>query len=266
MSAMQPFHILTSQQRSAISFISPVLTEAGDSDSSLTHEKNPASLETIYGLRLTLSKSETDEKSKYRVSLTKPVSHEGPEDSNTPEEIQGVGTQIQASGNNDRSIEPSNLQPKKLRPYSLFPDYGQSFLWRDDWDEDESEDDYEVEDEDIDSRYPSFYPSFERWKEVYFKAFEEQECHLGSHKPVFTDVRVHVGWLVEGLLLGCWLALQEDVKSVSYHPGSIEYRLLKDPESNEGLQEFDSVGEVDEMDEVDSDEIYTYIPFLYMLD
>lgn len=98
-----------------------------------------------------------------------------------------------------------------------------------------------MDDEDIESRYPSFYPSFETWREVYFKAFEAQECHLGSDLPVFPDVRVQVGWLVEGLLLGCWLALQEDVKSVSYRPGSIEYQLVKDPESNKGLQGFDSL-------------------------
>jgi hypothetical protein len=98
-----------------------------------------------------------------------------------------------------------------------------------------------VEDENIESRYPKFYPSFDAWREVYFKSFEAQQCHLGSGLPIFPDIRVRVGWVVEGLLLGCWLALQEDVKSVSYRPERIEYLLVKDPESNEGLQGFDSL-------------------------
>lgn len=243
MSPVQPFKLLASQRQSVISVISPVLTEANESTLSRVPETMDAFLETKFGLRLTFSRQGSDGEPKYRVSLIQLDSDKDFTRPKTLDSDHDISKDDQPPRGKDVPTAISNLYPRRVRPYRLSPDWGTSFLWRDeyDWHDPEEDDDYHVDDDVIEDRYATFYPSFESWREVYETSFEAQECHLSSGPPVFADDRVRIGWILEGLLLGCWLALQEDVKSVSYKPESKEYLLLKDPESDQGLLGFDTL-------------------------
>lgn len=88
-------------------------------------------------------------------------------------------------------------------------------------------DEFHVDEDVIESRYPTIGDFYFSWRGAYETAFEEQECHLGSTAEVFPDPRVRVAWEVEGLLLACWLAFQDDVEGVEYMPGKTAYQVEK---------------------------------------
>ncbi|KAN0078897.1 hypothetical protein V8E54_005410 [Elaphomyces granulatus] len=69
---------------------------------------------------------------------------------------------------------------------------------------------------------------FFEWADIYDDSFERQECHYGSRLPTFPCVDELVAWATEGVLMACWLSLQDHVYEVKYMPhGSFEYYLRK---------------------------------------
>lgn len=62
----------------------------------------------------------------------------------------------------------------------------------------------------------------------YTAAFEKQECQLGSDNDTFPDMEERKAWVVEGLLLACWLSLQSDVEDVEYSPNEEKVHLNMD--------------------------------------
>lgn len=84
-----------------------------------------------------------------------------------------------------------------------------------------------VDEDIIQARYPALWPYYNAWVQEYNDNFKQNELDLGSHTEVFEDVETETAWHVEGLLMACWLVLQEDVGSVEYSPHSAEYLLKK---------------------------------------
>jgi hypothetical protein len=78
----------------------------------------------------------------------------------------------------------------------------------------------------IEERYPSLARYYSEWQTIYGSAFERQECHLRNGKKVFPGVDERVIWETEGLLITCWLALQDNIKGVEYKLSGA-YRLKK---------------------------------------
>lgn len=102
--------------------------------------------------------------------------------------------------------------------YRIFPSWCTSYLW----------DPVEVDHASIMSRYPRLSKSFFEWADIYDDSFERQECHYGSRLPTFPCVDELVAWATEGVLMACWLSLQDHVYEVKYMPhGSFEYYLRK---------------------------------------
>ena len=108
--------------------------------------------------------------------------------------------------------------------YRLFPDWQTSYLWHDNYEPLYSLGNTHIDADVIEDRYPTLAPLYFEWQEIYETAFERQKCHLGSGKEVFPGVHERVAWEAEGLLIACWLALQDDVEKVEYKP-SKAYRL-----------------------------------------
>ena len=88
-------------------------------------------------------------------------------------------------------------------------------------------DDPHVNLEVIQERYPILSPYYQAWRQRYETEFERQELHLGSDAEVFPDVADRISWDVEGLMIACSLALQNDVLSVEYIPRSTRYQVEK---------------------------------------
>ena len=84
----------------------------------------------------------------------------------------------------------------------------------------------------IESRYPALYPFYCDWAQFYDTTFWKQGCYLGSDAELFPDVHEDVAWDVEGCLMALWLALDENVKQVEYHPHKIKYLLIEEKLEN----------------------------------
>jgi hypothetical protein len=89
----------------------------------------------------------------------------------------------------------------------------------------------------IAARYPTLEPYFSAWRDAYESAFEQQEYHLGSKTKIFPDVHVRVAWKVERFLLACWLALQADVKGVTFEPEGVVYPVENGKQADEGISD-----------------------------
>lgn len=126
--------------------------------------------------------------------------------------------------------------------YYIWPDYCTSFVWYEpEWPGNPEGDD-NVEESELEERYSaSWCRALEAWVEKYSAAFKAQECDLGSKKPPLPDLEERKAWVLEGMLLACWLALQPDVDGVEYQTEFGNYvleggkadalgRLLKDME------------------------------------
>ncbi|KAK7915187.1 hypothetical protein PG985_012890 [Apiospora marii] len=94
--------------------------------------------------------------------------------------------------------------------YRVFPEYQTGFVWYDvDW-PGNPKDEYMVDEDDLAERYgEAWNKAYEDWMDRHTAAFEKQEMHLCSqnHQP-FPDVEERKAWVVEGLLLTCWLSLR----------------------------------------------------------
>jgi hypothetical protein len=112
--------------------------------------------------------------------------------------------------------------------YKLFPEWQTSGLWYDTSWPQNPKDEYHVDLEDIERRYPELYPYYDAWEESYEVEFETQGLHLGGTHPVFKDKVASDAWLLEGLLMAFWIALQDDVDQVVYEPGGIAYVIRRE--------------------------------------
>ena len=63
----------------------------------------------------------------------------------------------------------------------------------------------------IEGRYPNLTTFYFEWRDIYETSFERQECHFGVKAPTFPQVEELVSWATEGVLMACWLALQDNV-------------------------------------------------------
>ena len=91
----------------------------------------------------------------------------------------------------------------------------------------------EVSEEEFEARHPHLPVNFYfDWVEIFHDAFERQGCNLSSLPRLFPKVEDHLAFETEGLLLACWLALQDDVQEVEYTPfllrkGHLEEEILR---------------------------------------
>lgn len=126
--------------------------------------------------------------------------------------------------NSKLSTSNAVTHPPDSISYWLFPSWRSSFLW--------NKDDLEVGEDVIEARYPRLAKFYFEWTGIYDDAFERQECSLGSDSWVFPKVEDYLAWKTEGLLLACWLVLQDHVQEVefeSYHlrKGHLEEELQR---------------------------------------
>jgi hypothetical protein len=179
-------------------------------------------IQTKYGLCITI----TDSLSVHSIKLISPTTSIIPDPPILPD------------------LAPSS-PPSSFR-YRLFSDYNASYLSYDTTWPHNPQYQHAVGPEVIESRYRSLYSYYEAWEELHEVEFEKQKCHLGERGPVFEDRKIGYAWLLEGLLMACWLAMQNGVDQVVYEPGRIGY-VLRDGESDRG-----SEGKEDEMEVVGS--------------
>lgn len=191
-------------------------------------------MQTDYGLAVTVSQDAVVD-----VHLAAPTpSADGMVGSKVSHPSGETATKPLAIGLGDHDSEPqsskslpassSNRNPASELGYQyyIWPDYGTSFVWYEsDWaGNPEGEDN--VEDTDLEERYStSWCAALKAWVERYTEAFEGQECHLGSGKDPFPDVEGQKAWVLDGMLLACWLALQPDVEALSFQAESDKYLL-----------------------------------------
>ncbi|KAL2368234.1 hypothetical protein RJ035_008088 [Blastomyces gilchristii] len=112
--------------------------------------------------------------------------------------------------------------------YRLFPDWQTSYLWYDTRSPHNPPDEIHVDEDIIEARYPTLAPFYFAWQDIYEGSFTAQGCDRGSGLDVFPDIAVHIGWEVEGLLIACWLVLQDDVEQVKYELATGMYWIKKD--------------------------------------
>ncbi|KAG5292903.1 hypothetical protein I7I48_05134 [Histoplasma ohiense] len=112
--------------------------------------------------------------------------------------------------------------------YRLFPDWQTSYLWYDTRSPHNPPDEIHVDEDIIEARYPTLAPFYFAWQDIYENSFTAQGCDRGSGLDVFPDIAVRIGWEVEGLLIACWLVLQDDVEQVKYEPATGTYSIRKD--------------------------------------
>ncbi|KAJ9150833.1 hypothetical protein NKR23_g3392 [Pleurostoma richardsiae] len=122
-----------------------------------------------------------------------------------------------------QSATPGVDEEHKTRyKYRMFPDWGAGFIWYDPSWPGNPEGEFEVDEDDLENRYPAVWlESYRGWKAKYEQAFEEQKCDQGSDQDPFPDAGRRKAWVVEGMLLACWLSLQPDAESVEYQAADV---------------------------------------------
>lgn len=126
---------------------------------------------------------------------------------------------------------------KKYR-YYIWDDYGTSFVCYDAYWPGNPQDDVVSQDA-LAARYGSAWSgALDEWVREYNGAFEAQECHLGSGKEPFASAARENAWLLRGILLASWLALQPDVDAVSYDTVRDRKYLLTKKDVGARISEF----------------------------
>ena len=124
---------------------------------------------------------------------------------------------------------PTNPELNSTEPgyqYYIWPDYQTSFAFHVSGWAGNPVEVGNVEDDELESRYsPSWCAALEAWVDRYTRGFEAQECHFGSEKEPLPGAAERTAWLLEGMLLACWLALQAGVDAVEYIPEQKSYRV-----------------------------------------
>ncbi|KAK8074557.1 hypothetical protein PG997_009220 [Apiospora hydei] len=124
--------------------------------------------------------------------------------------------------------EPDAQSEQPGYKYRMFPEYIAGFVWYDSTWPGNPEGEFQVDEDELVERYgDAWNKAYDSWVDRYIAAFEKQEVHLGSHNHPFPDREERKAWVVEGLLLACWLSLQPDVENVEYSPDAEKIDLNK---------------------------------------
>ncbi|KAN0069372.1 hypothetical protein V8E54_012387 [Elaphomyces granulatus] len=193
--------MLFAQKRRAILDIDASIiptSEAGDYVASTNNKPAPVLLVTKYGLRLHVSHDATIEIS---------IQHPPPLEKSVYDDVDRCNLNLPTLN----AIAPLPDPPIPSTPvsYRLLASWYTTCLWS-------RTDGMEVLEEELKVRHPRLVNFYFDWVKFYNDSFESQECHFGSLLPVFPKVEDHLAWDIEGLLLACWLALQDDVQEVEY--------------------------------------------------
>jgi hypothetical protein len=119
---------------------------------------------------------------------------------------------------NTTPLSSSDLleEAQKLR-YRIFPDWQTSYLWYDPLWSGNPTDTYVVEEEEIEDKYPVLYPFFSDWVTRSEIRFDQEFGQVNHHKAATMVGRAQmVAWEINGFLMGCWLALQDNIDSVVF--------------------------------------------------
>ena len=121
-------------------------------------------------------------------------------------------------------------EEKKLGyKYRIFLDWGTGFVWYDSSWPGNPDGEFEVDEDDLKKRHSAkWLQSYHSWKSKYEQAFEEQKCDKDSGQDPFPDDARRKTWLLQGMMLACWLSLQGDVESVEYQVTDVSFCVQKD--------------------------------------
>jgi hypothetical protein len=124
------------------------------------------------------------------------------------------------------TLEKVLHEPKvEQKRYRILPDWQTSYLWYDPGWPSNPPDEFHVDDEEIQIMYPAIHSVFSDWVARREAWYDPEFGHAASDQEGTADPLDDVAWEVDGFLLGCWLASQENVDSVAYEPASAVYDL-----------------------------------------
>lgn len=137
-----------------------------------------------------------------------------------------------------QNVEREEGSDAKKHRYYIWDDYGTLFVCYDaDWPGNPQDD--VVDQHALEARYGSAWSgALGEWVREYNGAFEAQECHLGSGKEPFASAARENAWLLRGILVASWLALQPDVDAVSYDTVRDKKYLLTKKDVGAKISEF----------------------------
>jgi len=207
--SIKPLLIFAQRRRATLDTEASIIP-APEADDDAADNKHTGAMSTLllvtkYGLRLHVSHDAT-----IHISyIEEPRLHD----------VDGCNSKLSTSNAVTHSPDPIS--------YWLSPSWRSSFLWNR-----ATPHDPEIREDVIEARYPRLAKFYFEWVDIYDDAFERQECNLGSDLFVFPKVDDYMAWQTEGLLLGCWLVLQDHVQEVefgSYHlrKGHLEEALQR---------------------------------------
>ncbi|MCJ1334706.1 hypothetical protein MMC10_011418 [Thelotrema lepadinum] len=211
---LKTLRLYASRNSASIANTSPLLDHESGNSSSTSFDTQPADtilLKTRYGLRISLRRSNAS--TSLALSL-----RTDPDPSTAP------------LGSNSTTQELPIATPW----LHIWPDYGTSFLWRQNYPEQEQvPGDDHIDDEDIEALYPAAAPYVFAWREAYEVAFRAEKCDLGiGHEP-FPVVDERIAWEIEGFLIAVAIVLGPTrTNKVEYLPDRLAYMLER-----EGLEE-----------------------------
>ncbi|KAN0069373.1 hypothetical protein V8E54_012388 [Elaphomyces granulatus] len=190
-------------------------SEAGDDVTSTNNKSTLVLLVTKYGLRLHVSHDATIEIS---------IQHPPPLEKSVHDDVDSCNSNLPTLN----AVAP--LPDPPIDSYRIVPSWCTSCLW--------SRTDGEVLDEEIEARYPRLANFYFDWVEIFNDAFESQP----ESDILFPKAEDYLVWKTEGLLLACWLALQDEVQEVEYLPfllrkGHLEEEILRFLMDTENLWE-----------------------------
>lgn len=140
---------------------------------------------------------------------------------------------------NDRPLQSPSTEGLKITGdpgrygYRLIPDYEMSSLFYDiNWPHNPF-DEFVVDWPEIEERYPALLPFHTEWMRGYDESLTKREFD----EWVSSDMASRVAFDVGGILIACWLVLQNDVEYVRYHYPTKHYVIIKN-NVEEKLREF----------------------------
>ncbi|KAK0611260.1 hypothetical protein B0T14DRAFT_500400 [Immersiella caudata] len=117
------------------------------------------------------------------------------------------------------------LSPGQGYKYRIYPDkHGASHVWyAPGWPGNPQTGAKRVREADLEMRYSGeWFEAYLDWAERLEEAMQRRgrgwDGVKGKREPFFVDEGERMLWMVEGLLLACWLSLQGDVGAVEYQP------------------------------------------------
>jgi len=176
-------------------------------------------LVTKYGLRLQVSHDGTVEISYIPDPQLKGKSIHG--------DIDGCNLKQLALDTDTPSSDPERSPPFS---YKFLFDLGTTHLWYKDFPYGP-----DVDEDLLEARYPRLAKTYSEWLDYYENSFNNPHCYgLDTEMEEFPEADEDLAWHIEGFLLACWLALQDDVREVQtqcegYHlqKGRLEEELVR---------------------------------------